>query len=318
MSDPERLPRPPLVLLAHDQEWSARSLESILGPSGYAVLRAYTGAQALELALTIEPDLVILDSRLPDMSGIEVCRALRAGPTCAPSTPIVMTTSGPLDRDERLAAHRAGVWEIVMQPLDGEIFLHKLHVFTRSKREVDRLRGEGLLDADTGLYNMRGLIRRAHELSADAQRQRAPIACVAFAPVVMHADRRERTLDEGAGSVVARLGDVVRRIGRASDAIGRVGPTEFAVIAPDTAGPGAVRMVERFQEVLAADPVPLADAPHGVRIRAGYCAVPDLSESALDAVEMLLRANAALRHVRSGSPDVMVQAFESVPITSAS
>ena len=39
--------RPPLVLIANDQEWSARSLESILGPAGYAVLRAYTGRQAL-------------------------------------------------------------------------------------------------------------------------------------------------------------------------------------------------------------------------------------------------------------------------------
>ena len=47
MPDRDMSQRPPLVLIANDQEWSARSLESILAPNGYAVLRAYTGIQAL-------------------------------------------------------------------------------------------------------------------------------------------------------------------------------------------------------------------------------------------------------------------------------
>src|SRR5579864_9776616 len=69
MSENEKPSRPPLVLLANDQEWSARSLESILGPNGYAVLRAYTGKQVLDLARSAQPDLVIMDIRLPDMDG---------------------------------------------------------------------------------------------------------------------------------------------------------------------------------------------------------------------------------------------------------
>ena len=40
---------PPIVLVANDQEWSARSLESVLGPHGFATVRAFTGRQALEL-----------------------------------------------------------------------------------------------------------------------------------------------------------------------------------------------------------------------------------------------------------------------------
>ena len=43
---------PPLVLLANDQEWSSRSLESVLGPRGFATVRAFTGRQALELVRT--------------------------------------------------------------------------------------------------------------------------------------------------------------------------------------------------------------------------------------------------------------------------
>ena len=71
-------PRSPLVLVANDQEWSLRSLESILQPHGYEVLRAYTGRQALERARAARPDVIILDSEMPDMRGLDVCRALRA------------------------------------------------------------------------------------------------------------------------------------------------------------------------------------------------------------------------------------------------
>jgi CheY-like chemotaxis protein len=62
MAHREKAHPAPLVLIANDQEWSARSLESILGPNGYAVVRAYTGQQALERARTSQPDIIILDA----------------------------------------------------------------------------------------------------------------------------------------------------------------------------------------------------------------------------------------------------------------
>ena len=68
----------PLVLIANDQEWAARSLETLLGPNGYAVLRAYNGRQAVEMARSVQPDVVIVDLRLPDTDGLDVCRTLRA------------------------------------------------------------------------------------------------------------------------------------------------------------------------------------------------------------------------------------------------
>ena len=153
MANRDKVPNAPLVLIANDQEWSARSLESILGPNGYAVVRAYTGQQALERARTSQPDLIILDAQMPDMHGFEVCRALRADPRFSATTPIVITTSGPSGRTQRLEAYRAGAWEFLGQPLDGEALLLKLGTFLQSKREVDALREENLLDPGSGLYN---------------------------------------------------------------------------------------------------------------------------------------------------------------------
>ncbi len=302
-----------MVLVANDQEWSSRSLESILGPNGYAVLRAYTGRQALELARSAQPDIVILDARMPDMDGVDICRQLREDAHFGAHTPIIITTSGPAGRAQRLSAYQAGAWEFCSQPLDGEVLLLKLETFMRSKREMDRLRDESLLDEVSGLYNVRGLTRRAREIGAAAFRRHDPLACVAFAPNTDGHRVSDALVDELASRLAEQLGSVLRRSGRTSDAVGRLGQAEFAIIAPATQASGAVRLVERIQEMIALAPLPAGVEAHPMTIRAGYCAVPDFAESSVDAVEMLLRAATALRHNR-GDASTRIVAFDDVPV----
>jgi diguanylate cyclase (GGDEF)-like protein len=312
MANRDKAPNAPLVLIANDQEWSARSLESILGPNGYAVVRAYTGQQALERARTSQPDLIILDAQMPDMHGFEVCRALRGDPRFSATTPIVITTSGPSGRTQRLEAYRAGAWEFLGQPLDGEALLLKLNTFLQSKREVDGLREENLLDPGTGLYNMRGLSRRAREIGAEAFRRRDPVACVVFAPDI------EETEEEAPEEEARRMSDQVallfRQAGRASDAIGRLGTAEYGVIAPATGPEAAVRLARRLGGAVESSPIPIRGGERTLRLRAGYCAVPDFAESSVDAVELLLRATTALRDLkREGPAGERIRAFEQVP-----
>ncbi|HUR94430.1 MAG TPA: response regulator [Gemmatimonadales bacterium] len=313
MANRDKAPVAPLVLIANDQEWSARSLESILGPSGYAVVRAYTGQQALERARTSQPDIIILDAQMPDMHGFEVCRALRSDPRFSSTTPIVITTSGPSGRTQRLEAYRCGAWEFLGQPLDGEALLLKLGTFLQSKRQVDILREENLLDSSTGLYNMRGLSRRAREIGADALRRREALACVVFAP------ETEMEVDDDAPSeerlrLSDQVGTVFREVGRGSDAIGRLGAAEFAVIAPATGPEGALRLVSRLGDAVEATGIQVRGGDRSVRVKAGYCAVPDFADAAVDAVELLLRATTALRDLRRGGDDDRVRAFEQVAL----
>ncbi len=312
MANRDKAPNAPLVLIANDQEWSARSLESILGPSGYAVVRAYTGQQALERARTSQPDLIILDAQMPDMHGFEVCRALRGDPRFSATTPIVITTSGPSGRTQRLEAYRAGAWEFLGQPLDGEALLLKLNTFLESKREVDGLREENLLDPGTGLYNMRGLSRRAREIGAEAFRRRDPVACVVFAPDIE--EDEEQTPEEEARRMSDQVALLFRQAGRASDAIGRLGMAEYGVIAPATGPDAAVRLARRLGGAVESSPIPIRGGERTLRLRAGYCAVPDFAESSVDAVELLLRAPTALRDLkREGTAGERIRAFDQVP-----
>jgi diguanylate cyclase (GGDEF)-like protein len=307
-----------VVLVVNDQEWSARSLESILGPNGYAVLRAYTGRQALELARRAQPDAVILDIRLPDIDGLDVCAQLRDDPRSSPGMPVIVTASGSPARAQRLAALRAGAWEFLSQPLDGEVLLLKLQSYMKAKRAMDRLSDDSLVDQTTGLYNLRGLARRAREIGAEAARRHESLACVALALDVEPAADSDDQSEEVTARLVEHLGAVCRRSGRLSDAIGRLGQAEFGIIAPATEATGAVRLVERLRASLESEPVDVHGVEQPLKIRAGYCAVADFSESAVDAVEMLLRATTALRHVREErTSGHHIRAFEDVSAGSA-
>ena len=311
MTTSEKATRPPLVLIANEQEWSARSLETILGPSGFAVLRAYSGRQALDLARSAHPDMVIIDVRMPDLDGLEVCQQLREDPRFSPATPIIVTSSGPTARAQRLAALRAGAWDYFTQPLDGEVLLLKLWTYSRAKQSADSMRDESLLDGSTGLYNIRGLARRAREIGAEAFRRRDPVSCVAFAPTLDNGrDDRSPDPEDLALRVAIHLGDVCRRSGRVSDAIGRTGLSEYAIIAPGTDGDAAVRMIERLRASIARSPFALDGTSHALDIRAGYCAVDDFSSVSIDAVEMLFRATTALRHLRDDATARYIRAFD--------
>jgi diguanylate cyclase (GGDEF)-like protein len=307
----EKTVPPPLILIANDHEWSARSLESILGPQGYAVVRAHTGRQAIDLAFRTRPDALLVDAGMADVSGIEVCRLLRHTDRFSPSTPIVITTAGPATRTERLEAYRAGAWEYCSEPIDTDALLLKLENFILSKRELDHCQDESLLDRDTGLYNVRGLTRRAQELGADASRRHAPLACVAMsAPPNARID--ESALPETVYRLSAHLGTIFRRTARLSDIVGHLGRSEFGIIAPFTAADGAVRLVERIQATVQSEPFEVDGGEEQLQLRAGYCAVPNFAESSVDAVELLLRAATALRHVK-GEPHG-IAAFQDVPM----
>lgn len=308
MTEPAKLAHSPLVLIANDQEWSARSLESILIPKGYEVMRAYTGRQALERARTAHPDIIILDAQMPDLHGVEVCRELRADPRFSPTIPIVITTAGPSGRAQRLEAYQAGAWEFLGQPLDGESLLLKLDAFLRAKLEVDRVRDESLLDQVTGLYNMRGLSRRAREIGSEAFRRRHALACIVFAPESPALG--DASTEEVATRLASAVGEALRKAGRSSDAIGRLGPLEFAVIAPATGPAAALKLVDRLRETVETHPVPMNGGPPAtVGLRAGYFAVPDFHDAELDATEMLLRATTALRALKVDGTGTL-RAFE--------
>jgi two-component system phosphate regulon response regulator PhoB len=112
------------ILLVEDDPDIRHLVSFKLTKAGLDVVEALDGIGALDAVARRAPDLVILDIRMPRMSGFEVCRELRAGPL-DPAVPIIMLTAraGPQDLDQ---AYAAGATDYIVKPFSPRVLLERV------------------------------------------------------------------------------------------------------------------------------------------------------------------------------------------------
>jgi len=305
--------RPPVVLIVDDQEWSTRSLESVLAPNGYAVMRAYTAKAGMERALAHPPDLVFVSSSLPNSEGIGLCRALREEAGLTASTPILVTSPDHPTRDLRLTALHAGAWDLISYPVDAQELILRLDAYVAAKFEADHARDRCLVDDPTGFYNLRGLELRAQELRSQAYREHKGLACVVIAPMLGSEGDEGNVAPDSAlvAATVQRVGKALKASGRISDAIGKLGQSEFAIVASNTDAAGAKKLAERLaaaiREVMSTE---APDQSKPVELRAGYDAVPNVRETPVEARDLMAHATIALRQAKANGENGWIHGFD--------
>jgi PAS domain S-box-containing protein len=124
------------VLVADDNRDAADSLAIILELSGYEVLVAHTGRQALDIGTRERPDAVILDIGMPDMNGYEVARHIRGAGWGSGVFLLAMTGWGQSNDKER--ARAAGFDQHLTKPVDVEQVESSLGAFLQQRGARDR------------------------------------------------------------------------------------------------------------------------------------------------------------------------------------
>lgn len=295
------------ALITTENPPAGYALRQLLATRGFDVHTAFAGEEGYWLARTLQPDVILLAHRLPDMSGPDLCRILRQDPRVGPGTPILIMLPAGAGTAQRREALRANAWDVVTRPVDAEELLDKLETYVQAKRHGDRAWAEGLLDAATALYNAQGLTRRARELAAMAYRQRAPLACLTFGPRLEQASPTPDAL----ARAIEHVARVFRVSTRESDVVGRIGPTEFALVALDTAEAGAVGCARRLTAAVSeAQPANRAAPPPRFRVYVGYDAVPNVREASVDVEELLSRATLALRWAEAAPTGDWIRRFD--------
>jgi putative two-component system response regulator len=125
------------VLVVDDYEANLKALGLLLQGAQYSVVTAANGRDALDLVKRERPDLVLLDVVMPGISGVDVCRELKASPdTCL--TPVVLI-SGAQERKTILAGLDAGADDFLNKPIDAEELYTRVGSLMRLKRLTDDL-----------------------------------------------------------------------------------------------------------------------------------------------------------------------------------
>ena len=282
----------PLALVAGEEDGSASWIEGLLDANGFAVLRTPTGQHTLARARTTNPDVIFVEALLTDMSGLDLCRALREKARVTKSTPVIVTTPHDPTRDQRIAALRAGAWDCIGRSTDGAELVLKLRAYMSGKLDADRSRAEGLLDPATGVYNRQGMARRVQEMGSYAFREHGSLACVVLA---LDLDPDAAAAGDNAAAAILKSVQALKAASRLSDVIGRLGPTEFAVLAPSTDPLGALQLAERMVRAVKENATAGGQRLPVRQVRVGYEAISNVGYAPIQPVDLLVRASAALR-----------------------
>jgi adenylate cyclase len=137
---------PAKILIVDDTPRNVKLLADLLTVKGYNVVMASSGREALVQVETERPDLVLLDVVMPEMSGYEVCRAIRAQPATA-MLPVIMVTA--LDPgEERVKGIEAGADDFLTKPINQPELLARVRSLLRIKELYDTVQSQATQLAD--------------------------------------------------------------------------------------------------------------------------------------------------------------------------
>ncbi len=167
------------ILIIDDEPDSIRTLSGLLDAylPDAEVHTADTGAEGIALARDGLPDLVLLDVKLPDLSGFEVCGALKGGPDTA-DTPVLLMSGILVDTEHRVRGLDVGADGYLCKPFEPPEFIAQVRSLLRLQRSTRALRDrERSLEAE--------LEKRAGDLRESEAKFRTLVESLPFAVVIV-------------------------------------------------------------------------------------------------------------------------------------
>lgn len=237
--------REPRLLLVDDDPGTIRVLGEIL--KGIGTLYFTTrGTDALVMARSVVPDLILLDVEMPDRHGFLVCKEIKGDPLLA-EIPILFVTSH-TDIEMEARALEVGAIDFIHKPPHHQVVKTRVGNYLALKLQTDRLRELSTIDGLTGIAN-----RRAFDKAITSEWRRA---CRSESPVsllIIDIDNFKRYNDthgHQAGDdclreVAGCLSAMPRRSG---DMVARYGGEEFVMLLPDCSLEHAMKIAETLRK----------------------------------------------------------------------
>jgi diguanylate cyclase (GGDEF)-like protein len=301
------------LLIVDDHLDNVRSLALLLSHSGYSVRKAISGEMALETIQVSKPDLVLLDIRMPEMSGYEVCERLKANPNTY-NIPVIFLSASD-NTDDKVQAFAVGGADYVTKPFQAEEVLmrvrHQLTILRQQQQLVAQ--NQRLQQAEIALQQSNLELKRIantdsltqianrrcfdETLTQEWQRHRREqqSLCLILCDIDYFKAFNDRYGHPAGDACLQQVSAAIAGcIKRPADMVARYGGEEFAMLLPNTDQPGAIAVVRAIQEKLQHLRIPHAASAVAeyITLSAGIsCLIPTLNS---DPQDLVLEADAAL------------------------
>jgi diguanylate cyclase (GGDEF)-like protein len=246
------------ILLVDDDPLVIRVLSRIL--SEFEPVRfATTGRMALRLAAESVPDLVLLDVDMPEVSGFDVCRALKHN-TALSQVPVLFISSHESPELEAKGLE-LGAADFISKPLHAALVLARVRTYQRMKALSDTVRSGVTMDFLTGAVTRRKLEKGLAQEWLRSARSKQPLALL-VAEIEDFAAYNAVHGEEAGDACLRAVAEALRgTLRRPTDVMGRYAGGSFAVLLPETDQEGARALAGRA--VAAVDALHIAGTAAG-------------------------------------------------------
>lgn len=295
------------IAVVDDDAAIRRLVRLLLRRGGYDIVEFATGSEARQALESTAWDLAILDRRLPDMDGAELCHELKTNPEFKSRYVIILT--GEDEQREKIVGLDLGADDYITKPFEPEELLARIRA---AKRIVDlqkelvetnkRLERLSITDGLTGLFNHRYFQDELGRAFEESERYRRPLSLA-----IIDLDFFKRVNDSyghAVGDEVLRaVSETFQESIRSSDLAARYGGEEFAVMMPETALDDAIRFAEKIRALVESRPIRTQAGRISLTVSIGVSMAPNPSIGS--ARELIVSADTALyRAKRSGRNQV--------------
>lgn len=221
-------------------------ITEILYHEDYEIFSATTGEKAIEIALSENPDLILLDVMMPDMDGYEICRKLKSYKQLH-HLPIIFLTAKH-DIEDETKALALGAIDYITKPFNPDILKVRIKNHLEQKLQHDILENLSSRDGLTGIANRRRFDEFLNQEWLRAKRNKTQLSLI-----MMDVDYFKQYNDNyghlaGDDCLKQIASTLESQLKRPTDLVARYGGEEFVSILPDTDSEGALHIAKLFLE----------------------------------------------------------------------
>lgn len=273
----------PLVLVVDDDPNLRMLAEMQLSVQGFDVIQAADGAEALEMARTKAPDVILLDMMMAGMDGADVLRALHADPLTEGIPVILLSALG--GTDDRVKGLEDGAVDWITKPHEPRELIARVGAAARTKARQEEVMLKAGGDVVTRLP-----VRAAFEERLKLEVSRSSRNALPFSVMLIDVDDMTSVngrLGPSVGDELLRqIAVVLKSVLRTSDELFRYGSDEFVALLPDVVIGAAFHAAERCLDEIAT--LQSAGVPTSVSIGVAQFSVGRSAEEIVARVEMAL------------------------------
>ena len=291
-----------VILIVDDEVTNIEIMNAVLEDT-YEICFATSGEQAIEVARTVLPDLILLDVMMPGIDGYGVCERIKSERLLA-DVPVIFTT-GLTDQEAEVRGLSLGAIDYITKPIQPVVLRARVANHIELKRLRDQLAQMAVTDALTGLSNRRHLEETIKTEITDLAANKDWLSVILLDIDFFKSFNDTYGHPEGDRCLIMVASALTRAMHRSDNTVARYGGEEFACILPGADYDSAMRIAQGIKTQVQALNIPHSGSSISPFLTISMGVASAIAENDMTSSDWINHADQQLYLSKAGGPDMI-------------